>query len=287
MLRIFTIAYGERYLDWFERACVRSLMWPRNRAALRAAEAWDVWTTPEDAPRAEAIAKASGIPVVVHDTIKGAKEDLLQSLTGQMQLVRDRGAFLFAAPDNVFGDGSVASLLAIATVPKICVAVAPLRVAAEGFLEAMGPGPLTNPQLVKLAFERLHPTVAKAESSVRETSSYASGVFWRKLGDGLYAVTHRMPSAYLMQPTKGDMKWFKHHPKFGWFDHWFPQTLKEQQRERVIGSSDAAFIVELTSADVGNVPSIETDVAAPDKFVDGDREHYMRNRNFVLIWRAE
>lgn len=290
IVRLFSIVWGDQFLDWFERGCARSLGWQKNRAAAqRGIAAWDVWTTKRDRARAAAIASSLGIPVEIHADLTGDREtDMLKALVAQMQLCQRLGAaFLFAAPDSIFGDGSVGSFLQIGSVPGVCVAAAPMRVVADGFIEAMGEVPVSNPKLVKLAFERMHPGFRNAEVGLEHSNSYQSGMSWRRLGGGLYAVTYRMHSAYLMKPEPLDIQWFrKLHPKFGSYDWSFPKTLVFAERQRVVGSSDAAFVVELTPAGVDHSNTTPANPDEPDAF-EKNLLHHRINRNIVCIWREE
>jgi hypothetical protein len=284
-LRLFTIVYGDRHLDWFERGLMKSLLWPNNSATLREkASVYDIWTTARDKPRAVAIAARLGIPVECHAIGDSGKAELFPALLGQMQLCKDN-AFIFAAPDNVFGDGTIRTLVEVGSVKGICVSFIPLRVNETGFLAAMGDAPLSNAQLVKLGLARAHRGFNDACATTPQNNSFASGVSWRKLSEDMVAVTARCPSAYLMQPTARDIKWFMDKPKFGNYDHAFPRLLIESQRQRVIGSSDAAFTVEITREQEAIAPMAATDPAEPDKFIKQE-PHYGVNRNTVCIWRA-
>ena len=92
-------------------------------------------------------------------------------------------------------------------------------------------------------------------------------------------------SGMLGQPTETDAKWFRDMNKFGSYDHSFPRRLVDEQRQRVIGSSDAAFVVELTPPR-SNAPRLQpTDPSAPDRF-NAAEAHHLANRNLVAIWRA-
>lgn len=288
-VRLFTIVFGKQFLDWFERACVLSLSWPKNREALKPVVAWDIWTTPEDAERASAIASKIGIPIELHTTMTPirATDNLVAALIGQMQMCeKNDWAFLFASPDSIFGDGTIATLLEVGKVRSVCVAAAPLRVVSDGFLEAMGPGPVSNPELVKIGMERMHPGFRDANADLPDVNSFKSGVSWRKLRDGMYAVTFLLYSAYLMKPNSRDVKWFISKPKFGNYDHSFPRVLVEQERQRVIASSDAAFIVELTPQEIGSPPLMKIDPDNPDAFWQ-KLPHHAINRNVIMIWRAD
>lgn len=294
-LRLFSIVFNEQYIDWFDRACVPSLSWPSNSHALRRAVAWDVWTTTEDAERVRQIAERVGVQVEIHAELEPAswenkeplKLQLTRALTAQIErAAAERSAFLWIAPDSVFGDGSIRSILELGAPPDVCVALAPMRVQAAGFIEAMGPRRLLNDDLVSLAFKFAHRSFVEAEATLPMTNSFDSGVSWRTLRPGrLYAVTHRKHSAYLMQPTARDAESFRGMKKFGAYDHSFPRRLIEEQRQRVIGSSDAAFVVELTP-ELAHVPPLYAmDPDEPDRF-NQNMPHHAANRNVVAIWRA-
>lgn len=269
-----------------------SLLWPRNHTALKRAVAWDLWSMPEDAERVESIAVRLGVPVVMNMMVPyeennsaERKHRLKIALTSELRDCQDKSAFLWIAPDSVFGDGSVQSIVELGVVPGICVALAPMRVRAEMFIEALGAGPVSNAELVRHSFERMHKSFEDANATLPDTNSYVSGVSWRNIGPGLYAITHRKHSMYLMQPSRADVEWFTRMNKFGAYDHSFPKIIIQKQRQRVIGSSDAAFVAELTAFDAHVPKCMITNQAEPDYF-NQDLENHAVNRNVVCIWRA-
>jgi hypothetical protein len=285
-IRLFTIVWGERYLDWFEQACARSLCWPRNRLAAQRLEAWDLWTTPAEAARAEAIAGQLGVPLCLHATLDKAKvkENVYGSLMAQMILCAEQGgAFLFAAPDSIFGDGSVGALLDLGAPARVCVATAPLRV-RESILPELS-SPRANAALVALGFEHMHASFRDAKGGER-TNSLSTGMSWRELGDGLYALQYRNHSSYLLTPQRHDIDWFRANPRFGYYDGRFPEVLVKDQRQRVVGSSDAVFVCEVTPESRPLPPISQADAQEPDRFEHG-LPHHVVNRNTLCIWRAE
>ncbi len=283
-IRLFSIAFGDPFLGWYEHGLIRSLQWPQNREALKAVSGYDLWTTAKDQDRARAIAERLGIPVDIHLMGDGGKAELFPALIGQMTICKNH-AFIWAAPDCIFGDGTIRTLVEVGRVPGICVAFIPLRVNEPGFLEAMGAGPLGNAELVKLGMSRAHRGFTDAEATLPRTNSWESAVSWRNIGGGMYAVTTRCPSSFFMQPTARDIKWMLDRPKFGNYDHQFPKNLIERQCQRVVGSSDAAFVVELTPLHVGVASLVDTNPNEPDRYI-ADLPHYAVNRNVLSIWRA-
>lgn len=284
-VRIFTIAFGEHYLGWFERGLVQSLMWPKNREAIRSrVEAYDVWTTAESAGRAHAIAERVGVPIDLHILGGGDRAALFPALIAQMELCYGK-AFIFAGPDILFGDGTIGHMIEAGRVPGICVSFMPLRVNEPGFIEGLDGNPYSNARLVRYGMARAHRGFTDGEANLARTNSYHSGMSWRRLSEDLYAITGRLPSAFFMQPTRRDVKWMLDRPKFGNYDHQFAKTLVDAQRQRVIGSSDAAFAVEVTPLVTGVAELTDTDPREPDRFIQ-DLSHYAVNRNVLAIWRA-
>jgi hypothetical protein len=286
--RLFSIVFSEPYLTYFERGCVRSLMWPDNRASLGKVEAWDIWTQEPFREQVEAIVKPCGIPIEWHtDVTYGGKKDnsLAQVLIGEMHLCLSRGVgMLWAAPDCIFGDGSIRTLTALATVPGISPCLMPIRVKAKEFLAEMGDEPISNAGLVRMGMRHAYEGFLQANAELSDTNSVNSGVSWRKIGPGLYAITTRVPSAFILQPTKRDIQWFGDKPKFGNYDHQFGHILLQEGRQRIIGSSDAAFVVELTHDPASSAKTQRSNPAEPDRYFQ-NLPHYLVNRNTLCIWR--
>lgn len=285
--RICTIVYGARHYDWFVRGCIASLGWPRNRAALADCTAWDIYTMPDEFERAKEAVAPLGVPAVMHSlVIPGSPQQRLQDcLIRELQIgVKTGEAILLALPDFIFGDGTLEVLKTMGPGAGRCIAVPHVRVNAETFLPGFG-GALTNPQLVARAWEHLHQTWTEAEASRPKTNSWRSGVSWRAVGPGLYAITHCLPSPFLVHATPQDIEWFKAEEFGGAWDHRWPAKLVETQRHRVIGGSDAAFIAELTLT-AENHPSIKPANPADVDWYQGTLAHHLANRNMVSIWRA-
>lgn len=288
-LRIFTLVWGNQYLDWFERACVASLCWPKNLAALRAHTAeWNVYTTDGDIPRVRSILERTSIPIQTHPFghRNSSGETLQPTILDHLKNCVQTGCgFFMAPPDTIFGDGSVETIATVGMQPRTCVAVAHVRVNAAGFLGEFNGAPMENPTLVSLAWKHLHKTWADADTSKPLTNSFLGGVCWRSIGSNLFAVTHRLPTCYLGNIDNSDVEWFAKQYETGTFDHTWPVKLVKEQRHRLIGSSDAAFIVELTREHENHPPLQQRDENEPDKFWR-DLEHNYVNRNSVVIFRG-
>lgn len=287
-MRLFTMAYGEPYCTWFEQALVASLCWRDNLSAIRAyAAEWNVYTRDADRERLRAIGDRLGVPMQFHpfEMRNSSGETMQPALFDHMRnCLQDGSAMFVAPPDTVFGNGSVAAICEVGRLPGLCVAVPHVRINA-GCLTRLGGVEWSNPQLVDLAFENLHATWRDADSALQNTNSYLGGVSWRRLRPGLYAVTHRLPTCYLANLTPSDVEWMGRQWETGTWDHTLPSKLVKEQRQRVIASSDAAFICELTR-ESENIPQLApSDPNEPDRFWR-DLEHNYTNRNVVTVFRG-
>lgn len=305
---VFTMMFGQHYIDLFKKACFKSMCWPKNREAL-AGHAWYIYTKREHFEELTELFKETPFTLQLMEMtdsmrvagcgfIKTTQCDdgviLLNGLRDQIALcLKSHSRMLFAPPDTIFGDGTVPNLIALGQVEYSCVAVAHPRVLPT-ILDPIGytgatDGPLNNRRLVDLAIKHAHESWSLAEIGHKNNNSYVGGISWQKLSDNLISVTHRLPTPYFMSfhPTDWDFWWGT--VSFGALDHSWPgDRLIRQERLRVVGSSDAAFIVEVTAHDKNVPPIIESkyQVDPTNGAYWGDKIHHSVNRLFNVIWRT-
>lgn len=256
-----------------QRGLGPSLAWRKNREALKDAT-WVILTDDDRAPKIASKFFDGAIhvyPVLRHPT-KNLTDEIHRCLLSDSQ-------FLMAPPDTVFADGSIASMLRCATQPKTVVGVAHVRVNPT-FLDSMPY--LTPAPMVTHAWEHLHKSWIYAEES-EYANSFTGGVSWRYLNPSTIAVQHRLPTPYLVNFKYADLEYFSHE-RFSVWDHEWPTLLVHHERWRYIGSSDAAFIAEVTDQDKnipppGYLPPDETDAFHRDLI------HNKTNRLFFSIFR--
>ena len=287
-MRIFTLVWGS-YIDWFEQALVKSLRWPRNLAALREyASEWNLYCRQNEIDRLRAIAEPLGVPLQFHPfDVKNSPGETLQPclLDHMRNCLQSNTAMFIAPPDTIFGEGSVEAIAKLGSNHGVCIAVPHVRVNA-GALGEIGNEPVSNAQLVGFAFKNLHPTWRDANADLGNTNSYLGGVSWRSIAPDLFSVTHRLPTCYLANIDATDLEWFSRQYETGVWDHSAPERWVKAQRHRTVGSSDAAFIVELTKENENIPPLRASDPLCPDLFWR-DLEHNFVNRNVVAIFRGE
>lgn len=287
-MRLFTLCWGEPYTTWFENALVESLSWPSNLNAVREhASEWNIYTRDQDRDRLRLIGERLGVPMQFHPfaVTNSSGETLQPALFDHMRNCHQDGSAMFIAPpDTIFGDGSVAAICEVGRHPGLCVAVPHVRVNAGALPQITGV-PRSNSELVDFAFKNLHRTWADANASLQNTNSLLGGVSWHQLRQGVYAVQHRLPTCYLANIDATDVDWFSRQFETGVWDHSWPAKIVKEQRQRLIASSDAAFMVELTREHENIPPVSPADPNVPDKFWR-DFEHNYVNRNTVAIFRG-
>lgn len=300
-LRLFVCVYGREFLSLFQQVACRSLLQPRNKAALAASDV-TVALYSDPATMEEAAETADHLGTVERHWIEptaNAPQTQQAAIMAEIRRCIDEDATcIMVCPDNFWGDGTLPNLLAIAGEAQgICLAVPHPRVNRLSFeCRLMGDSliaggkTLDNGNLVYRAMQVLHPSWTNARETPfpADTSSFNAGISWSGIGDGLYAVSHLLPTVFVARFIEADYILFREAIAKGlagiWDHHW-PIMLVNTGRQRVIGSSDAAFIVELTDADSHNVPLTPNDPKEPNRY-HRDAPHIRANRNVTAIWRA-
>lgn len=261
---IYTVVWGS-YVDWFRRALIPSLAWPQNKAALSHPETrWHIYGDLDDTQR---IYEATSLVLPPHQVelkpkvMDKGQVSLLGSLMQTMRrCIDEKKPMLTAPPDTIFSEGSISALLEYGEAPDTCVAVPHPRV-LPGLMSELTKEPISNSKLVSLALEKYpHPAWTTANIELSISGTFVGGLAWQKLEPNLYAVQHRLPTVYLANFNEEDRKFFSKPykqvpPQYGMWDHEWPGVvLIPTERQRTIGSSDIAFIVECTEH-FKNVPT--------------------------------
>jgi hypothetical protein len=294
-LRLWTCVWGDKHLDWFKRYAIRSLSFEKNRQAIEGAT-WAFLTTGEDRPKIEAMMTAAPFRlrdieyIILGPEFKqnphAAGAFLNQGFQIEINHSITYGAqTLIAPPDTIWGDGSVAHMREMARQRDSVVFAVHVRTLPE--IENEIKDNMTNAQLVGAAFKHLHATWEHAQDGLEKVNSYIGGVLWRYLSENLYGATHRLPTPYLINFTPEDLVYFRNQLHFGVLDHSWPNDcLIDTERMRLCGSSDTAFMVEITEAQ-NNIPPVAA-------YHAGDADHFWRNlkhnkinRMFSVTLRGE
>lgn len=283
-LHIFTHVFGGEPADYWMRAGAASLLWPKNLAALKSVDVlWDIYTSTASYDEIKAL--AAKLPFATEVTVIDDEKDA--SLRPALhKALRAKAYFMPSPPDIIWGDGSVGNLLKLMPFAYgRCLAVPHVRVAQEKFLETFTGEPLSNAQLVKKSFESLHEAFAGSKVPSDSSNTHTTGTVWCELDDDLYAAGFFLPTIHLMQPTEEDVSWFIKTQGPGHWDHRFPATLVGKDRQRNIGSSDCAFMAELTPDELVHPRKSPVIRGKWDEY-SGPLAHHYANRVAVSIFRG-
>jgi hypothetical protein len=295
-LHIFTPVWGAKNLALMRSALGRSLRWRHNYESVKNAK-WHLVSTPQDAQAAKdaalEILPQAQIDILVDPRLgEGINhgEPLAAAVMKLMKIcIDDDAPCLMATTDFVYGDGTIQAMINLGNRPGICVGMAHIRVVPE-FLNEMNAHSeaWTNATLMDFAWKHAHPTWNYTERSCNPTMSYHCGTTWEWLPTGEAAVEHHMPSPFLVNFIAKDLVVWqnKGKPGFGFWDHDWPTFLLEDQRLRWIGSSDAAFMAEVTDATANCGELMPRNALDPDAFFK-DAYHCKIQHQFVTIFRGE
>lgn len=288
-LNILSTVWGEKHIELFRRSTLKSLSFDNNLQALGGVRAkWNIFTEPQYAEYLKSITKVmEGVDVRIRSTVELRRytDTVHSALILQMEeCLKEEAPFLIAPPDTIFGDGSIHAMLDIGTEPGACVAIHHPRV-LPSILEHLNES-LPNAKLVTLAWEHLHRSWTDAEIGHKRNNSFVGGVAWKKIAASTYAIKHRLPTIYLANFLQEDLDYFKVQISSGHWDHVWPKDLVfPKGRQRTLGSSDAAFILEITEFDK-NVPPLWDGPKDGLSFWQ-KHEHNQINSQFISIFRGE
>lgn len=310
-LRLWTCFWGEKHLDLFERALVRSLSWPLNKDAIAHAT-WDIWTKESEFDLVADVAKSVGVNLELHaadpflkllDTafLRDNGVMVLEMFKRSITRCLESGAqMLIAPPDTIFGGDSLPNMLQAAEQPGTVVFVAHIRVLPtaipdlEGQVNRFGPmSSVSNSRLVKIAIKNMHRSFFEAAGGLERVNSFIGGIYWKLRPNGVISIQHHLPTPYVINWTNEDLAFFSRTnppgqwpPVFGEIDHTWPATLFNGERARVLGSSDDAFICEVTDPEANVPPLMNYDSDTPDRFWRG-AFHNKVLKQFCITLRSE
>jgi len=289
-LHIFTHVSGALHIDRWKRAGAVSLLWPKNVNALGKYDVlWDIYTDKKSFTEVSEFAEA--LPFrkeVTEDVFSEDRSGGDKAFRLSLAKAYAQEAYFMPAPvDIIWGDGSVNTLARMMDLGHCrCVAAPHVRVSEAKFMAGFNGSPLSNGQLVTKAFANLHECFAGSEVPADKANCFHSATAWTRLEEGLYAASFAIPTIHMMQPNKDDLAWYGKNPGTDHWDHRFPTSLVGTDRHRVIGSSDACFMAELTE-DSRQAPSRGVVHKRQWDEYSGKLPHHIQNRNTVAVFRAE
>lgn len=284
--QIMSTFWGTQHLEWFKRGCLKSLAFAKNYQTITEhCSRWNIFTDPEKMDYVKELMAITFPKVQINvqstDDLRTYTDHLQSALVYQVEeCLKAKERFLFAPPDTIFSNGTIHNLMTFGRQNGTCVAVAHPRVHPE-ILEDLSE---ESPKLVAKFMNYQHQSFSDAEVGHKRQNSFIGGIRWERLDDKTISVTHHLPTVYFADFTPEDLMYFKTQTSFGCYDHLWPaDVLLKHQRQRYVGSSDGAFIVELTER-WKNIPPVKP--GSTDQFWVS-HSHNLQNRMTNVIFRAE
>jgi hypothetical protein len=284
------MAWGHKYLEYFDECCLRSLLQSGNLPELINKGyqiRFSVHTIDEDRAKIENILKYQidkvslqsfiKLEVRSYKSSKGLKEKALLAIIEES--IRERSMVLNATADVFYGNHSIHNIVSANMDRGLCIAGPMFRINADKFRFHLKNNntEINNRELANHMFKFLNPDLKYSDISKLNTSR-ATGLATQKIDNETYLLTSRFPTIHLANFSEGDLCYFKRRPFEDW-DHRWPSKLMAEGRYKMIGSSDTFLCVEATEhyenknemAEVGN-----------DDYHTNDSFHKTINRSFFI-----
>jgi hypothetical protein len=255
---VYTLAYGE-FLDYFFNYTLPSLAHKSNTGALiqKGYEVEFLLYTIDK--KSDVIKKYESHPFyniykinIVEFEYYGAqsnREIASYSIKEALRRCLDENAILYMAPpDLIVGNSSLFNSVDVSFGKNMCFASAHPRVSFEilNSIEKNTSQGLENSQLVALSIKFPHDNFKFANEDLESNTSH-KGMSYRNISSNLYAITHSMPSTYVVFPIEEDFNYFSECLDFNMWDRGWLEILIKTNRVKISGSSDMFFAAELTS----------------------------------------
>ena len=289
-LLIFVMAWGDKYLEYLNECCLRSLLQSGNIPELVKKGykiKFSVHTTDEDRRKIDDILLHSinkaGLHALVTSEVKsyrspkGLKEKALLSIIEES--IEEHSMVLNATADMFYGNHSIDNMVSANMDRGLCLAGPMFRINADEFRFHLknDNDEINNRQLANYMFKFLNTDLEYSDISKLNTSK-ATGISTQRINTETVLLTSRLPTVHIANFCEGDLRYFKRRPFEDW-DHRWPSKLMAEGRYKMIGSSDTFLCVEVTDhcennneiSDIGN-----DDYHADDSF------HKTINRSFLI-----
>jgi hypothetical protein len=294
---ICTLAWGE-YIDWYFSFSLPALMNSSNIGAL-IRDGFDVRIVLQTTKDKNYIMKKyindidfDNIPIEVNEYSKeqcsSAKEANVQHVVDLMRrCVEEKAMFYHSPPDNIMGNGSLYNAVTSSFGKNKCFASAYGRTSLD-IIDEITPYPkegIKNDKMVRLCMKFATNELKSANEDLSKNTTYL-GISYRELSKGLYAISHSLPSAYLVFPIKEDYEYFEKVQDYNMWDRGWLEILIKTNRLKISGSSDLFFCFELTPNSSIESPRLRDGLRYNDKIVNPEFHNKVSNM-FTSIWRSD
>ncbi len=295
-ITLFSVVCGAEYLAMFERIAIRSLLQSGNLPQVLDGGndvRWHIYCKAEERDAVAAIQgrclQGYAVEIRPMSNAETAYHCLLKTAA---ECHAEGRRFLLAPPDLFWGNGSISNMTRYAEGRAFTVASANIRVLDTKFTAALDSWTaghagveISNAQLVGLTMATLHECAEEMFDDLDANATFNGSLSLRRIGSGLYTLIHHLHSPWLCWFTDVDIAYWKAIGNFGVYDHAWPTLLVEQDRLRIVGSSDLVWNAEMTQAGGHYAPKIPG-------MMGNDRTHAidphnLANGRVVMTLRAE
>jgi hypothetical protein len=274
---MFTPVWGMEYLEYMRRGLIKSLRQPLNAKAVKKTKWVIAYRQPVEKMKIDQMTQD------ICEDVHLVNLDIFQGIKYAMAMAHSHCVQLFLAmPDTVLSEGSIPNLRELGKQHDVCVAVPHVRV-LPSFLDVRDL-PLHPAEMVSHAWDNLHDSWTGSTGEEGMSRSRVGGIYWKKITPQLITVQHRLPTVFLANIKKSDIDFFNTRHHFGIWDHDWVQELMTQERVRIVGSSDVAFMAEVTKEGSNVPPEMKVNPDEPDAFFCRFY-HNIINRMFVSVFR--
>jgi hypothetical protein len=278
-LFIHNIAWGPLYNQMLFDYCIPSLVGDVQMLIKEGVQIeWDVNTddTREHIPYEGVNIRYSGVQDII-----GFNENIWERVKAA---VSQDSYIAIIAPDNVFARGSLYNAYMMARHKDTSIAIAHPRVNCHSFIKEFPAGKVFEKrELVSIAMrpDMMHGAFANAFDD-NDANITEHGISIRKITDKHYAVVHAIPSPMIFHLNSSDVDYLK-SAGYGNIDRGLSKRLYDEQRIKLVGSSDIAFFIELTRPET-NMPPINSGKRYNDRNIEQSQNIF---NNMIVSWIGE
>ena len=296
-LFVWVPVWGNRHIDWFFEYALPSLLTSDNLPLVAKKKNIKIcfYTKDSDssliAERMESQVCNYKYSIQTESNFNDHARDMMSNFMIHIldECIKNNALMLVTLPDFIFSNGSVSNMVELSDGKGVSVSVAHPRVSVESLkknnidIANLSKNTLN---MVKVAMKCRHESLLQADET-NDLNSTTSGIATRQIPSGL-AVIHNLPAVYLCSPIKDDLSFFKRRPDFNSIDKHWPNLLFRQSRLKVVGSSDIAFLIELTS-DADKKPIVESGMKYNDQYLScGSYLPFVNYSNVIVgLWRSK
>jgi len=294
-LFVWVPVWGEKHINWFFEYTLSSLLTSNNLPLVAKKKNIKIcfYTKDNDslliAERMENQPCNYNYSIQTESNFNDHARDIMSNFMVHIldECIKNNALMLIAQPDIIFSNGSVSNLVELSDGKGVSISLAHPRVSIESLkknnidIANLSENTLN---MVKVAMKCKHESLLQTIETNDINSTISTGIATRKISSGL-AVIHNLPAVYLCSPIKDDLSFFKRRPDFNSIDKHWPNLLFRQSRLKVVGSSDIAFLIELTSDD-DKRPILESGMKYND-YYDAFPPFVNYSNVIVGLWRSK